>query len=262
MQEHLSQWQIYPLEGNHDFGQVINSQDFTTTDPIIPILTDYWSAWLSPEAIAKFSEQGYYVETFKTTDGTVYEDVKVLAVNTMPAYNANYFLIAQRDDPGNVLAWLEETLTEMESNGQKGILIGHHPPAGDSTLNGWSKRFQALMDRFQNVVRLSFFGHVHEEKHNVVRSIQNDMPIGVNFWSGAMTTFTFTHPSFRQFVVDAQTMLPIRVETYRLDLTQEEPNFELDHELTEYFDMPDLSPASFDALATQMRSNETLALNY
>jgi hypothetical protein len=48
----------------------------------------------------------------------VYENTKVIAVNTMPAYNANFYLLAQRDDPGNVLAWLEETLLEMEANGQ------------------------------------------------------------------------------------------------------------------------------------------------
>jgi len=28
MQENLNEWTTFPLEGNHDFGLVINSQDF------------------------------------------------------------------------------------------------------------------------------------------------------------------------------------------------------------------------------------------
>ena len=77
-----------------------------------------------------------------------------------------------------------------------------------------------------------------------------------------MTTYVNTYPSFRQFIVDAQTMLPIKIETYTLDILAEEPEFVLDHELTEYFSMPDLSPKSFDELAQKMLTDESLALNY
>jgi hypothetical protein len=76
----------------------------------------------------------------------------------------------------------------------------------------------------------------------VIRSIETDKPIGVSYWSGAMTTYSNTYPSFRQFVVDAETMLPIRIETYTLDVELENPDFVLDHELTEFFEMEDLSP--------------------
>jgi hypothetical protein len=99
------------------------------------------------------------------------------------------------------------------------------------------------------VIRLSFFGHIHEERHNVVKSYDSDQPVGVNFWSGGVTTYSNTFPSFRQFVVDAETMLPLRVETYTLEITAEEPEFTLDHELTEYYGMNDLSPKSFNELA-------------
>jgi len=42
--------------------------------------------------------------------------------------------MADRDDPGGVLAWLEETLYNLEANGQIAIVIGHHPPGNKSTL--------------------------------------------------------------------------------------------------------------------------------
>ena len=118
------------------------------------------------------------------------------------------------------------------------------------------------MDRYQHVVRLSFYGHVHEERHNVVRSMTTDKPVAVEYWSGAMTTFTYSYPSFRRFVVDAETMLPVKVETWRMDVEASEPEFVLDHELTEFYDLPDLSPASFDALSKRFASDSELSLKY
>lgn len=104
------------------------------------------------------------------------------------------------------------------------------------------------MDRFQNTVRLSLFGHDHEEAHNVGKSYIDNVSVGVSYWTGAMTTFTNTYPSFRRLIVDAETMLPVKVETYRLDPNMATPQFEYDHELTSYYNMTDLSPTSFDIL--------------
>ena len=118
------------------------------------------------------------------------------------------------------------------------------------------------MDRFQHIVRLQFFGHVHSEEHNVIKSFVNNKSVGINFWSSSVTTWDYTYPSFRRFILDEQTMLPIQIETYRLDPYAEHPEFLLDHELTSYYDMPDLSPASFDALSSRFLNDETLALKY
>jgi hypothetical protein len=41
-------------------------------------------------------------------------------------------------------------------------------------------------------------------------------------------------------------MLTVKVETYRIDVEADNPEFVLDHELTDYYGIPDLSPASFD----------------
>ena len=51
MKLNLSKWRTFPLEGNHDFGQVYNSQDFDNTDPVIPFLADQWKDWLDENAL-------------------------------------------------------------------------------------------------------------------------------------------------------------------------------------------------------------------
>jgi len=47
-------------------------------------------------------------------------------------------------------------------------------------------------------------------------------------------------------------MLPVKIETYAMDITQQDPVFELDHEMTELYKMPDLSPSSFDYLSASL----------
>jgi len=77
-----------------------------------------------------------------------------------------------------------------------------------------------------------------------------------------MSTYEKKYPSFRRFIVDEETMLPIRVETWRIDVYAEEPEFVMDHELSQDYGMKDLSPASFDELAERMQESESLSLKY
>jgi hypothetical protein len=57
-----------------------------------------------------YAKQGYYHQILKLKNGTVYSNVHVIAVNTEPCYNMNFYLISQRNDPGGVLDWLNQTL--------------------------------------------------------------------------------------------------------------------------------------------------------
>jgi len=77
-----------------------------------------------------------------------------------------------------------------------------------------------------------------------------------------MTTYPVMYPSFRRYILDEETMLPLKVETWRLDIYAEEPEFVLDHELTTHYEMEDLSPQSFDKLSNQMLEDPALAFKY
>jgi len=57
-------------------------------------------------------------------------------------------------------------------------------------------------------------------------------------------------------------MLPISIETYRIDVEAENPEFIFDHELKSYYGMTDLSPASFDELSERFINDEALSLKY
>jgi len=152
MLEYFKDIPLYPIEGNHDF-EVTNSQNFTVTDPIIPFTENLWKQWLSPEAMATFEKNGFYSEYIHLKDGTDFANkTRVIAVNTQPCYNMNFFLISTHKDGGDELAWLEDLLSEMEKKGENAILIGH-VPTGDDCINNWAYRFNALMERYQHIVR-------------------------------------------------------------------------------------------------------------
>ena len=122
------------------------------------------------------------------------------------------------------------------------------------------------MERYQDVIRINFFGHVHEEMFSSVRAWESNKSIGVNHWSAALTTFSErmipSYPSFRRFILDEETMLPVKIETYSLQIDaerEEDIKFVLDHEMSELYNLPDLSPKSFDDLSMRLGTERKLA---
>lgn len=109
---------VYPIQGNHDTWPV-NVQDFSAPNSNIPInaFSDLWLDWLEPETIANYVKYGYYSQTLKLKDGRVYNNTKLIGINTQACNNMNWALIKNRYDPGNQIAWLESELASLESIG-------------------------------------------------------------------------------------------------------------------------------------------------
>ena len=161
--------------------------------------------------------------------------MNIVAINTQPCYEFNWYLWSQRNDPGGVLEWLNQTFHDIEAKGEFAIVIAHIPPGEHSCLYQWSIRYKALTDRFQHLIRFSIYGHVHYEQHNVVKQFSNGAPVGVQYWTGSATSHYKINPSFRVFEVDAETMLPVKIHTYVIHLRDKIPQWKYDHEMTEYY---------------------------
>lgn len=78
--------------------------------------------------------------------------------------------------------------------------------------------------------------------HNVARSFSTNKSINVQFWNSSISTFISVNPSFRVFEIDVETMLPVRIHTYYLNLKDPHPQWVKSHELTEFYGLKDLSP--------------------
>mmetsp|Transcript_20902 Transcript_20902/g.25686 ORF Transcript_20902/g.25686 Transcript_20902/m.25686 type:complete len:105 (-) Transcript_20902:893-1207(-) len=62
MKSQLGDWATYVIDGNHDFGELLNSMDFTegVIDPVIEHQTKTWRQWFTDESLAEFMENGFY----------------------------------------------------------------------------------------------------------------------------------------------------------------------------------------------------------
>ena len=142
--------------------------------------------------------------------------------------------------------------------------MAHVPPTHFDCHNAWVKHFTALTKRFQHIVRLTMHGHKHSEYYGLMRTPGdlNSSAFGVHYMTGSVTTYEAVFPTFRLYHLDKETMLPVKIDTYKFDITAEQPKWTFDHAVPDYFDMDDLSPRSFDALADNILKNETLAIRY
>ena len=137
---------------------------------------------------------------------------KVIALNTMSCYYLNYELLKSRYDPGDELAWLERELAALEQDNGMAIIIGHVPPIFKQCNHGWGVRYQALVERYQHVIRFGLFGHDHKESIQIVTSPKNSRKrIGLNFLGGSATSYWKLNPSFNVFTIDDQLMIPTSI---------------------------------------------------
>lgn len=136
-------------------------------------------------------------------------------------------------DPGDQISWLEKELGRIEGENARAIIIAHYPTQRDCT-HSFGHRFRAIIDRYQHIVRVSFYGHTHREDIQVVKSIYGEHNIHFNYFGGSVTTGTNKNPSFNVIEFDKATMLPLNIKTYAFDLAQanldDQPTWTLFHD--------------------------------
>jgi hypothetical protein len=96
--------------------------------------------------------------------------------------------------------------------------VGHIPPSYRDCNAKWALRYNALIERFQHVVRFQTFGHIHPEEFSVTRSLSSNKPIGVEFIAGNAGTFDFMDPSLRLYQMDLKSHVPREFSVYRTDI--------------------------------------------
>lgn len=252
----------------------MNVQNFNLEDdPVIDIVSESWKNWLPEYAFNEYKNRSFYSVLASDHPNTSEEfhrkmnKTRIIGLNSQNCYIYNFYLIGQRNDPGQEMEWLENLLLDMEKNNETAIIISHMSPGTSDCISEVSYRLKSLYDRFQHVIRLSLFGHTHYEEFEVVRSLHGGKPIHVNHISSSMTTHIDMNPSFRVLTLDAETKLPLKIKTYRFDIEEANKDdskafFKYSHELTETYNMTDLRPSSFLTLAQNMKDDTKLAEKY
>jgi sphingomyelin phosphodiesterase len=257
---------MFPVMGNHDTWPV-NVMDFSSKGDNKAVV-DYAALWkdffTSAEAHQSFADWGYYSMPFTLKSGRKFENTKVIGINCQGSNDMNWFLPSILNDPGMQIDFLEHELSQLQKVGGSAIVLSHFPPT--SYLYSFGQRFYSLMDRYQDVVRFTMVGHTHNEGFQVTRSIVDSKAIGWTYRTGSMTTYGGKNPGFTLVELDAEYLVPVKMDTYFYNVTranlEDKVTFEHFHSFNQDYKLEDLRPSNILDLSHRFIDDEQLAIDY
>eukprot|EP00347_Sterkiella_histriomuscorum_P003902 403362501 len=258
---------LIPTLGNHDFYPP-NYQPFnvTFTDHLHQIGEIFRTFVTDNEAIEKFKEYGYYKTSFPESITKISgQKVGVIVLNTQVCYMYNFGLFNETNDAAKHLDWLKGILEQAEKENELLIIAGHMSPGDYNCVKKWSVRYQALLERYQHLLRLSVYGHDHRELFDIIRGKHSDKPIHVNQVAGSLGTFTKVNPSVRIFKMHAKHHVPIEMKVYELDIEEAnrgKPRFQLMADFKKDYGLKNLSPSEYSKLSERFLIDEEMSQRY
>ena len=69
-----------------------------------------------------------------------------------------------------MLGWLTSELESIEKANGTAIMIAHVPNL-DECNRQYGRRYHAIMDRFQHIIRFGMYSHIHQEQYQVLRDM-------------------------------------------------------------------------------------------
>jgi hypothetical protein len=140
--------------------------------------------------------------------------VLLTSFHPLPYYfNLYAYIGANQVDTTGMFAILIEYLLEAERNNQAVWLIQHVNVRGSTdfeALPAATHRYYQIVDRFNNTIRATFFGHTHSDELGVfyinngtVKTAQT--AANVAYIMPSVTTYTNLNAGFRYYLVDPDT---------------------------------------------------------
>ena len=81
-------------------------------------------------------------------------------------------------------------------------------------------RYEAIIDRYSNIIRGILFGHTERDEFQLVQSYIDWEPAGVTLIHPGVTTYTQGNPSYRVYYVDPETNVFLDYDQFRLYLNE------------------------------------------
>ena len=212
---------IYPTLGNHGCFPV-NVIDFDNDEWLTSFMAEKWAYFLPEEQQEQIKNWGgaYSILNEK-------HNIRVISLNTNACNNQNWFFFRNVTDQGGQIQFMEQELKKAEAEGSKVYFIGHIATCLGSCLDAWSKHYMTLVERYAHIVVGQFFGHTHDDVTCVTRALDSDIPIGMQYMPGSVTTYTNENPSYRVYQVEKDSKIVYDWTEYRLNLTKYNDNPEL-----------------------------------
>ena len=212
---------VYPAIGNHEFYPVdlFDPYNPKNNEKALNITADLWKDWIGDEGYSTYIRNGFYTKKHPNSN------LRIISLNTMDCDVVNFKLLKNPTDPIKQFIWLESILRKSEKLNETIYIIGHIPPGDNTYTSSCSKRYNALVDRFSNIILGQFYGHTHHDEFRTVHEYFNYTNIaGLINIAPSLTTYTNKMPQFRVYDVDDDSKVLLDYTQYFLNLTKANMN--------------------------------------
>lgn len=229
---------IFYSLGNHESYPNDNFRD--NEDEKLAKFADIYEDYIGSEGNETFRKGGYYTRKYKDTK------LRFISLNCFVCDSFNFNLInSSKTYTKDMFNWLESELKKAEKNNEFVFILNHFPLNADFMLTECAKRFQALFDRYEYIIRGIFSGHTHlDDIEGITGYFNRDKIIHLNFIAPQFTTYSRKLPSYRIYTIDKETMQVIDYEQFRFNLTksnnEKKPYWETAYKASEFFKVNNL----------------------
>lgn len=163
---------IYPLVGNHE-PHVVNmypprdqwsNPNFSIEWLYRAVMAPFQErneSFLLPEEFERFYAFGYY-------SARPEPKLRLIVLNTNICSPENFwlgYLTSPEQEAFTQLKWFAGELQAAEDAQENVLIVGHIEPG--SCFAHWSEQYNLIVDRYEAIIRGSFFGHSHKPHYRV-----------------------------------------------------------------------------------------------
>ena len=209
---------VFVCLGNHEKvpNDAYKEDNFSDEKNLLEQFGEIYKDYITDsQALADFKKYGYYSMNYD-------EKLKIISLNCFLCDGFNFNLFnSTKEQTKQMFKWLEKELEKAEKNEEFVYIINHFPLNGEFTLSECGKRFNALFDRYENIIRGIFSGHTHRDDiEGITEYFNKDNIILLNFVAPQLTTYEYKLPSYRIYTVDDSTKRVLDYEQFRFNLTK------------------------------------------
>ena len=237
--------------------------------------------WLSASDAQEMVNTGLGIYRTKTKEGLV-----IISLNSDVWYYFNFYAYIGLDkvDPFGLFSKLIDYLLEAEKDDDPVWLIQHVEVGGSGSYDALpqpSDLYYQVVDRFNNTIRGTFFGHTHSDEFGVFYAnngtVQNaDTAVAVGWIMPSVTPYTNLNAGFRYYLVDPDTFYVIDSINYYANISEAaewvflgDAQWEFEYSARATYDPEGLlapneplSPAFWHNVSQQIATNMTLFETY
>lgn len=259
----LPNYNVYPIIGNHEmFPTNLFSQKYLSYTK--GFIKEWIYLW---HPLAKFNQMK--VHGSGSYSVILRPGLRLIVFNTNYMYTLNFFNALndlRLGEAYEMRKFVEQRLMEARVSCEKVILAGHHPPGSNDYMITGSRWFEQLVLEYSDVIVLMPAGHTHIDEFRMFYDSKKRAK-AVLYVAPSMTTAGVKNPSMRIFELDRSTYVVNDYQHYYLNLPYANGKYlkkawdlmiTLLYSAKKEYNLPDLSPKSWDNLLKRFKTNSTL----